>query len=101
MEAFVQATGYYPRGIKDMLSKLNLKHKGRLHSGIGANFCSYPTQRPWSPVTFVSVPLAELKFPQLLKARDTVGSGLELLDRDTSVHILTAEWIKAFYQTDF
>nr|CAD7460230.1 unnamed protein product [Timema tahoe] len=47
LQAFVQATGYYPRGIKDMLSRLNLKHKGRLHSGI--------------------VPLADLKFPQLLK----------------------------------
>nr|CAD7448907.1 unnamed protein product [Timema bartmani] len=34
LQAFVQATGYYPRGIKDMLSRLNLKHKGRLHSGI-------------------------------------------------------------------
>jgi hypothetical protein len=34
-QAFAAATGYFPRGIIDMLSKLQLHHQGRLHSGIG------------------------------------------------------------------
>ncbi|KAJ1520039.1 hypothetical protein ONE63_004269 [Megalurothrips usitatus] len=33
-KSFLRATGLYPHGIKDMLSQLNLKHEGRLHSGI-------------------------------------------------------------------
>lgn len=33
-KAFAAATGYFPRGIIDMLTKLNLQHEGRLHSGI-------------------------------------------------------------------
>lgn len=34
MQAFSAATGYFPRGIIDMLTKLQLPHQGRLHSGI-------------------------------------------------------------------
>ncbi|XP_023711430.1 ERI1 exoribonuclease 3 isoform X2 [Cryptotermes secundus] len=33
-KAFSAATGYFPRGIIDMLTKLQLPHQGRLHSGI-------------------------------------------------------------------
>ncbi|KDR15860.1 ERI1 exoribonuclease 3-like isoform X2 [Zootermopsis nevadensis] len=33
-KAFAAATGYFPRGIIDMLTKLQLSHQGRLHSGI-------------------------------------------------------------------
>jgi hypothetical protein len=35
LQAFSAATGYFPRGIIDMLTKLQLPHQGRLHSGIG------------------------------------------------------------------
>jgi hypothetical protein len=35
LQAFAAATGYFPRGIIDMLTKLQLPHEGRLHSGIG------------------------------------------------------------------
>lgn len=31
---FCESTGYYPKGLKDMLARLNLPLKGRLHSGI-------------------------------------------------------------------
>ncbi|XP_034230803.1 ERI1 exoribonuclease 3-like [Thrips palmi] len=33
-KSFLNATGLYPHGIKDMLRQLNLQHEGRLHSGI-------------------------------------------------------------------
>lgn len=33
-KAFAAATGYFPRGIIGMLTKLQLPHQGRLHSGI-------------------------------------------------------------------
>jgi hypothetical protein len=35
LQAFAAATSYFPRGIIDMLTKLQLSHQGRLHSGIG------------------------------------------------------------------
>ena len=35
LQAFAAATGYFPRGLIDMLTKLQLPHQGRLHSGIG------------------------------------------------------------------
>jgi len=31
---FCESTGYYPKSLKDMLARLNLPLKGRLHSGI-------------------------------------------------------------------
>ncbi|CAB3384457.1 Hypothetical predicted protein [Cloeon dipterum] len=33
-QSFADATGQYPRGIIDMMTRLNLKHCGRLHSGL-------------------------------------------------------------------
>lgn len=35
LQAFCAATGYFPRGIIDMLKTLQLSHQGKLHSGIG------------------------------------------------------------------